>query len=137
MKYFSNELTKEQAKSLYKKLALELHPDKKGGSHIEFVKMQAQYETFLTSSFSYTQKDAKAEASSLNEFIKANEFVSTLDGVTIEMVGTWVWLVDGEQGATYKHRATIKENGFKFSRKKKRWYKAPEGYKMKKRGSGI
>lgn len=137
MQYFNNEMTKEQAKAHYKTLALQLHPDKKSGSHIEFVTMQSQYESFLTGNFSYTQKDAKQEANTLNDFIKANEFVSTLDGVTIEVVGSWVWLVDSVKGSTYKHKTIIKENGFKYSRGKKRWYKAPDGYKMKKRASGL
>ena len=128
MVYFSKNLTKDQAKKLFRKLAVELHPDK-GGSHAEFVKMQSQYESFLRGNFNYTSKEAKEEATSLNEFVQANEFVKSFKDVLVELTGTWVWL----SGNTSPYKEEIKKHGFRWSKSKKKWYKAPYELKRKKR----
>jgi len=52
MNYFSNCKTPEEAKSLYKKLAKELHPDTKNGNTEAFQGMEQQYREFLTHSLS-------------------------------------------------------------------------------------
>ena len=57
MNYFEHCKTPEEAKSLYKKLAKELHPDMAGGKKEPFQKMEEQYRTFLSSSFSEMQKE--------------------------------------------------------------------------------
>ncbi len=46
MKYFQNITNLEQAKKHYRILAMQLHPDK-GGSLIEFQRMQSEYKTLL------------------------------------------------------------------------------------------
>ena len=129
MVYFSKNLTQDEAKKLFRKLAIELHPDKKGGNSVEFIKMQAQYESFLKGSFNYTSKEAKDACNSLNEFVQANEFVKSFSDVLVELTGTWVWL----SGNTQPYKETIKEHGFKWSRNKSKWYKAPYELKGKKR----
>jgi len=125
--YFSANLTKEQAKKLFRKLAVELHPDK-GGDQLSFVRMQREYESFLVGSFDYTRKDAQTESSALTDFINANEFVKTFEDVVVELTGTWVWL----SGNTKPYKETIKEHGFRWSKSKSKWYKAPQGFSPKK-----
>jgi DnaJ-class molecular chaperone len=46
MKYFNGITDLEQAKLRYRKLAKQLHPDK-GGTAVEFQKMQDEYKTLL------------------------------------------------------------------------------------------
>ncbi len=46
MKYFNGTIDLEQAKLRYRKLAKQLHPDK-GGTAVEFQKMQTDYKEFL------------------------------------------------------------------------------------------
>jgi len=57
MNYFEHCKTPEEAKSHYKKLAKELHPDMAGGSKEAFQEMEEQYRAFLTSSFTEKQKE--------------------------------------------------------------------------------
>jgi len=134
MIYFSKEMTKEEAKKIFRKWCIELHPDKASGNAVEFIKMQSQYESLLRGTFAYTTKDAKEESNALKDFINANEFVKGMDGVTVELTGTWVWL----SGNTFSFKDIIKENGFKWSKSKKKWYKAPEGtVQKKKRGTNF
>lgn len=46
MNYFANVNTLEEAKKLWKKLSLELHPDKNGGKDADFKEMERQYDNF-------------------------------------------------------------------------------------------
>lgn len=46
MKYFQNITDLEQAKKHYRRLAMQLHPDK-GGSAIEFQRMKQEYKALL------------------------------------------------------------------------------------------
>lgn len=41
-----------------------------------------------------------------------------LDGVKIEMIGTWIWI----SGKTYQHKEYLKELGLFFSGKKQAWF---------------
>jgi len=127
--YFSKKLSQADAKKLFRKLSLELHPDK-GGDAKKFIEMQAEFEKFLKGNFSFTDKDAHNEVTSMNDFIKANEFVKSFVDVIVELTGTWVWL----SGNTRPYKDAIKENGFKWSKAKKKWFKAPYQLKRKKRG---
>jgi hypothetical protein len=131
--YFTKGMSQSDAKSLFRKLCIKLHPDK-GGRQVDFVKMQNEYENFLKGSFSYTSKQAKDESNSIRDFVQANEFVKQFVDVTVELTGTWVWLC----GNTFPYKDVIKENGFRFSKSKKRWYKAPYELKKKfKRGTDF
>ncbi len=135
MTYFADDITKAFAKQLFRKLCVKLHPDKTGGTQTDFVIMQAQYESFLKGTFEYTTKQAKEESNALKDFVNANEFIKAFDGVTVELTGTWVWLC----GNTFEYKEQIKAHGFKWSKSKKKWYKAPEGTKtnFKKRGTDF
>ncbi len=128
MNYFSSSLSAQDAKKLFRKLAVELHPDK-GGKHTDFITMQNQYESYLKGEFSYTSKEAKEACQSMNEFVQANEFIKNFTDVLVELTGSWVWI----SGNTKPYKEEIKEHGFKWSRNKSKWYKAPYELKGKKR----
>ena len=53
-----------------------------------------------------------------NRLIQKAEFVRTLSSVTVELCGAWLWV----SGETYLHREALKEQGFRFSHKKRMWY---------------
>ena len=131
--YFPKNINKVDAKKLFRTLSLKLHPDKVGGSAKEFISMKNEYENLLKFNFSYTSKEATEETTSMDEFIKANEFIKDFNGVTVELTGVWLWL----SGNTQPYKEIIKENGFKWSRNKLKWYKAPYTLKGKKRGTNF
>lgn len=123
-KYFGNCKNIEDVKETYRKLAKKLHPDC-GGNEEEFKKMNAEYEkafnryknihrgadhTETENNYNY-EETPEAFADIINKIIH-------LDGIEIEIVGSWVWL----SGNTYIHRETIKAAGFFFSSKHKKWY---------------
>ena len=125
MKYFKNCNNIEDVKETYRKLAKKLHPDC-GGNAEEFKKMSAEYTTAYNR-FKNVHRDQAADQTEKTEYrteYSAEEFANIinkvihLDGVEIEIVGTWVWL----SGNTYPHRETIKAAGFFFSSKHKKWY---------------
>lgn len=134
MNYFNSTMTADEAKKEFRRLAVQLHPDKATGSHSLFIQLQREYERFLQGNCGYSTKDSEAETSAMNEFIKANDFIQSFVGCTVELVGTWVYLC----GNTYPYKDAIKENGFRFSGTKKKWYKAPYELKAKvKRGTSF
>ncbi len=56
--------------------------------------------------------------------------IISIIGIKIEICGAWVWVT----GDTFKHKATLKENGFKYASKKKAWHFRPENWKSRSRG---
>nr|MDT2066884.1 molecular chaperone DnaJ [Enterococcus faecalis] len=52
-----------------------------------------------------------------------------MDGVAIEVVGTFIWLT----GNTKPYKDDIKALEFRYSPKKYAWYKAPSDYKKRSR----
>ncbi len=134
MNYFNSTMTADEAKALYRKLAIQLHPDKPTGDHLAFIRLQKEYENYLKGNHCFTSKQASDETTAMDEFIKANEFIKAFAGVTVELTGSWVWLC----GNTYPYKDQIKEKGFAFSGAKKKWYKAPHELDgKKKRGTSF
>ena len=52
------------------------------------------------------------------EFMNIINTLVSCEGLTIELVGRWVWLT----GNTYLYKDIIKGLGFKWANKKKAWY---------------
>lgn len=63
----------------------------------------------------------------LNDAINA---VLGLEGIEIEICGIWVWLA----GDTKTHKEALKQAGYRWAGKKKRWYFRPEEYRSYNRG---
>jgi hypothetical protein len=132
MTYFNSKMTADEAKAIYRKMAVQLHPDKVGGSHSAFIDLNNQYESFLKGNGT-SEEWAKAETAGMDAFIKANDFIQSFVGVTVELTGSWVWLA----GNTFPYKEQIKENGFLFSKSKGKWYKAPYKISGKKKGTSF
>lgn len=118
MKYFNNIKDQDELKKAYKKLALELHPDK-GGKHEDFVEMSNEYQDLLKRILSgkFDSEKVESELKIDEQMREALEKIIHLE-ITIEIVGSWIWL----SGNTFPYKTEIKEAGFKFAGKKKAWY---------------
>lgn len=117
----------EDLKKQFRKLVKELHPDH-GGNAEDFKAMMKEYEDIKIHGF---RVQAQAEDIILSEAVKeALRKVVTLEDVEIELVGTWIWL----SGNTYQFKDIIKDAGFKWAAKRKRWYFAEEKAKGKFKG---
>lgn len=144
MRYFTNCHCIEDVKEEYRRLAKMLHPDN-GGDAEEFKRMMqaytSAYNRFKGVHRKQTDKstqDAKkgtqdAYASAHDDF-SAEQFadiinkVIGLDGVDIDIVGTWIWL----SGNTFIYKDIIKAAGFFWSTKHKKWYYNGSKKKSKK-----
>lgn len=137
--YFSECKTQEEARTLYKKLARENHPDT-GGDLRTMQEINAQYSQFqargATNEARERQRTAHAEGKKsaadyhdLDEIEKqlfdVINFAVNLEGVEVELMGLWVWLT----GNTKAHKETFKawnethaDKRLKWSPKKTAWY---------------
>jgi hypothetical protein len=128
MQYFTNCKNINEAKSTYKNLAKQFHPD------------IAQYDTTaimqaINSEYAFAiAKLAKGDTNLSSEQVEdeilnaeayknAVNVAINLNGITIELCGGWLWI----GGNTYPVRASLKEAGFMFACAKKMWYfRSPE-----------
>src|SRR5574344_368756 len=101
-----------EAKKIYKKLAKKLHPDV-GGDEESFKILNAVY-TDLIEHKIYFSNDFKIDI----ELEKVISLILHFENITIELVGSWIWI----SGDTKEIKDKLKELGFKWASKKKRWY---------------
>ncbi len=101
-----------EAKKIYKTLAKKLHPDV-GGDEESFKLLNAIY-TDLIEHKIYFSNDIKIDI----ELEKIISLILHFENITIELVGSWVWV----SGDTREIKEKLKEIGFKWASKKKMWY---------------
>ncbi|KAB7884614.1 hypothetical protein [Poseidonibacter ostreae] len=109
---FKNVTGIKEAKKIYKKLARKLHPDV-GGSEEEFKALNAIY-TDLIEHKIYFSNDIKIDI----ELEKIISLILHFENIIIELVGSWIWV----SGDTKEIKEKLKELGFKWASKKKKWY---------------
>ena len=101
-----------EAKKIYKTLAKKLHPDV-GGSEEEFKILNSVY-TDLIEHKIYFSNDIKIDI----ELEKIISLILHFENITIELVGSWVWV----SGDTREIKDKLKAIGFKWASKKKMWF---------------
>ena len=101
-----------EAKKIYKQLAKKLHPDV-GGDEESFKLLNAIY-TDLIEHKIYFSNDFKIDV----ELEKVISLILHFENITIELVGSWVWI----SGDTKEIKDKLKELGFKWASKKKMWF---------------
>lgn len=112
IKEFSEVTGINEAKKVYKTLAKKLHPDV-GGSEEEFKILNSVY-TDLIENKIYFSNEFKIDL----DLEKIISQILHFDNITIELVGSWIWL----SGDTKEVKDKLKELGFKWASKKKMWY---------------
>jgi hypothetical protein len=121
MKWFKNIETLEELRKMYRKLAMENHPDK-GGQVKDMQEINNEYEHLSknlingNANFSEGRKFYEHEISK-NMKVKIDEILN-LTGIDIEIMGSWIWVT----GNTRPNKEELKTAGFKFSGNKIAWY---------------
>lgn len=141
MNYFNNVNNLDEAKNLFRKLSIQLHPDTSGyDSQVDFVEMYKQFQT-ITNTLKFKtgyQGDKDFNAEKFYNIVKKFE---GLENIKISFVGSFIWLEDIQYGAMYEQKEAIKEiniegyNNARWARKKKNWYFSPEDYTQKGRSN--
>lgn len=136
MNYFKDCKTQDEAKNLFRKLCLKLHPDQNESptANADFIELRRQYENFRPS-----EGRERTEADNADNVYNIVRQFEKLEGVLITFVGTFIWLEDAPAffGATRQQKEEIKSillDGFnppRFAPKRKKWYYSPQGYKQK------
>lgn len=117
-------------KTIYRRLAREHHPDHGGSTEAMQLINQAynDFTMYFIDNAEYVVRQAEH-----NDFSFISE-LKTMAGITIEIVGYWVWLT----GNTILYKDSIKGLGFIFSGSKKAWYWSPSlESKRKYRGTAT
>lgn len=125
--------TLEDLKKLYKKLAFKNHPDC-GGSTETMQEINAEYES-LFGRLKDTHKNAQGEfytsyketTETASEFMDIIEKLIRMDGIEIEVCGSWLWVT----GNTKSHKDELKALKFRWSSNKAAWYFHRDGYKKR------
>jgi hypothetical protein len=128
MKWFNEAKTLEEVKAVYKKLAKQYHPDL-GGDTATMQEINKEYAFASAKAIkgaNLSDEETESEILSSEAYRNAIEKIIHLEGITIELVGYWIWVT----GQTYPNRATLKEAGFLFASKKLAWYFRTAEYKV-------
>ncbi|SDE65289.1 hypothetical protein SAMN05216464_108102 [Mucilaginibacter pineti] len=133
MQWFKECRTLDEVKALYKKLAKQYHPDL-GGDNETMQQINVAYSracaTAIKNDGKFTAEEAEEEIRFSEEYREAIEKIIHLEGITIELVGNWVWVT----GGTRVHKDTLKSAGYYFASKKLAWYFRTGEYKVKNGG---
>lgn len=107
-KEFENVTGLNEAKKIFKKLARELHPDV-GGSDEEFKILKNIYDDIVEHKI-YFSNESKFDL----ELEKIISQILHFEDITIEVVGSWIWL----SGNTKAIKDKLKDLNFKWASKK-------------------
>lgn len=110
----------DDAKAAYKAAALKFHPDRNPAGHKMMTIINAAWEFLNSGKINFpingqTTADSQSFSEAINTALNA---IINLDGIDIEVCGSWVWV----SGQTKKHKDILKANGFFFAPKKIMWY---------------
>lgn len=129
MKYFTECRTAEELKKAYRQIVKKLHPDV-GGSEEEFKTMQAEFSASWDRLKNIHHNGdgktySKETEETATEFMDIIEELLKLNGVEIEICGSWIWC----SGNTKANKETLKRLRFRWSQMKSAWYYHKEPYR--------
>lgn len=117
--YFTNCKTLDNLKHEYRRLVMQHHPDRGGDTatmqaiNAEYEKLHEQLKNSWNASHSADQQCTESPA----EFRDICEALLKLDGLEIELCGSWLWI----GGDTYNHKDALKAAGCRWCNTKKMW----------------
>lgn len=129
MRYFKECTTLEEVKATYKQLAKQHHPDC-GGDTATMQAINTEYAfacAKILKGENLSAEDTDEQIRLSEEYRRVIEQIINLAGITIEIVGNWIWVT----GNTYPVKGQLKAAGLFFAPKKTAWYYRAEEYKTK------
>ena len=125
----SQNVTKEEIKKAYKKMAIKYHPDRNPAGEEVMKAINAAFE-FLSGleGDSFTHTDAENAYNFAEELADIIAELKKLQGVIIEVCGNWLWL----SGDTKNHKDALKKLGCFWAAKKLKWYYRPAEHKSRR-----
>ena len=120
MRFFVNCRTLDDLKAEYRRLVKIHHPDR--GGDLETMKAinndyQEAFEA-LKNAHNAQADEAHQTTETPEEFIEIVNKLLKLDGLDIELCGSWLWI----GGNTREHKDALKAAGCRWSQNKKLWY---------------
>ena len=128
MIYFKECKTVEEVKAHYKTLAKIFHPDIAGGDTAIMQAINSEYAfacAKILKGENLTDEETDEKIRLSEEYRKVIESIINLVGITIEVVGNWLWVT----GLTYPVRKELKAAGLFYASKKVAWYYRSEEFK--------
>lgn len=132
MKWFKECTTLDEVKAQYKKLAKQYHPDLGGDTEtMQAINKEYAFASAKVISGSELSEEETAEEIRFSEeYRTAIEKIIHLEGITVELVGRWIWVT----GNTRNHKEVLKMAGYFFASKKLAWYFRTGEYKSNRGG---
>lgn len=125
MTYFNNPKTLDELKRQYRRLALQYHPDTNPGREAEMNEIMkainAEHDALfngLKAQHNATHDEQHQTTETAEEFRAIIAVLLRLDGLTVELCGSWLWI----SGNTRAHKEALKAAGCRWSQNKKMWY---------------
>lgn len=128
----SGEVTKADIKKAFRLASSKYHPDK-GGSHEMMQAVNAAWDCLKDFEGSLDSGEKTGDLKYSDQLNDAINSVINLEGVIVEVCGSWVWL----HGRTKQHKEKLGKNGagFFYAMKKKAWYFRPKDWTSSGRGN--
>ena len=131
MRYFMNCKSLEELKAEYRRLAKIHHPDR-GGDTETMKAINNEYEEafkVLKDKHNAAADEFHQTTEAPEEFIEILNKLFKLDGLDIELCGSWLWI----GGNTREHKDALKAAGCRWRSGKSKWYwhHAEDGVKWK------
>lgn len=120
MKYFTNCTTLDELKKAYRRLAMIHHPDV-GGDEETMKAINNEYaELFevLKDRHNAAADEQHQTTEAPHEFIDIISALLKLDGLEVELCGSWLWI----GGNTREHKEALKALGCRWSQNKGKWH---------------
>lgn len=117
--FFESVRALDELKAEYRRLVLKHHPDR--GGDLETMKQinlayEAKHEE-LKHAWNAAHDSEHQCTEAPEEFRDIIESLLKMDGVEVELCGSWLWL----SGNTYEHKDELKALGCKWASQKKMW----------------
>lgn len=137
MSYFKNVKTLDELKAAYRRLVKQYHPDC-GGDTETMKAINNEYDELheqLKAQHNATADEFHQTTETPEEFRQIIELLLKLQGLTVELCGSWLWIF----GDTLQHKDKLKAAGCRWSASKKMWYwrHAEDGQKWHRGKSTI